>query len=272
MTAGRADAARMISGRMISGPMTSGRMTSGRMISDRMTSLATNAALAVRTDAGRMTSGRRTSLETAGGESGSAVRRPCPLASRMTGPLGTFLRSSTHARLMRRPSVRMPLLLATTEAAFAGPRLVARMEVPEGGLWDLVSAPVPATATAANPSLVALRRYRLAAVPSLNLVTTILANLSTTMSATPRSPLRTVDFALSTIVLQSAERGAAGVLGAVFGAGRYLPRSLMKRRTRLRRLVVGARGAAAVAVAVAVAGGAGVPAAARECAWTPTTR
>merc|ERR1719399_384173 len=242
-------------------------MTSGRMISDRMTSLATNAALAVRTDAGRMTSlatnpalavrtdasrmtsGRRTSLETAGGESGSAVRRPCPLASRMTGPLGTFLRSSTHARLMRRPSVRMPLSLATTEAAFAGPRLVARMEVPEGGLWDLVSVPVPATvaraparvratATAANPSLVALRRYRLAAVPSLNLVTTILANLSTTMSATPRSLLRTVDFALSTIVLQSAERGAAGVLGAVFGAGRYLPRSLMKRRTRLRPPVV----------------------------------
>merc|ERR1719240_1044946 len=157
------------------------------------------------------------------------------------------------------------------------------MEVPEGGLWDLVSAPVPATvaraparvratATAANPSLVALRRYRLAAVPSLNLVTTILANLSTTMSAAPRSLLRTVDCAICTIVIQSAERGAAGVLGAVFGAGRYLPRSLMKRRTRLRRLVVGARGAAAVAVAVAVAGGAGVPAAARECAWTPTTR
>ena len=42
----------------------------------------------------------------------------------------------------------------------------------------------------------------------------------------------------------------------------------MNRRTRLRRLVVGAGGAAAVAVA----GGAGVPGAARGFAWTPMTR
>ena len=211
--AGRADAARMISARMISGRMTSGRMTSGRMTSARMTSgrmtsgradaarMISARMILARMISGRMTSGRRTSLTTAGGESGSAVRRRCPLASRMTGPLGTFLKSSTHARLMRRPSVRMPLLLATTEAACAGPRLVARM-APEGGLRDLVSAPVPATvvrgparvrvtASATNPPLVALRRYRLAAVPSLNLVTTILANLTlvTMMSATPRTLL-----------------------------------------------------------------------------------
>jgi len=138
--------------------------------------------------------------------SGNAVRRPSPLASRMTSPLQAsllkaFLKSSTRARLMRRPSARMapPLLLAIIEAACAGPRVAA----PKRGL---VSAPVPATVVRVNfrgparvrvianetAPLVALRRYRLAAVLSLNLMATLLANLPlvTTTSAIPRTLLR----------------------------------------------------------------------------------